>query len=201
MHSYTFVSVDVWCSCSRSHNGSEMCSTMWHARSWVARAWEHLRWRPCECSLPFKNAIDAILPKFSNKSRAVPLKRMSITARNWLFKVLHYSWHRQAGCARHMPLHFAGDKVLAVSLYMCRAHLESEVCIGHVQTVRAASRKRHGVDPDARLERERCALTICAADFAVEWLRPLPPSLKFVGPILPEPARPLPADLEVKPLA
>ncbi|BDA49332.1 UDP-glucuronosyltransferase 2A1 [Coccomyxa sp. Obi] len=59
-----------------------------------------------------------------------------------------------------------------------------------------ATLRRHGVDPDARVERERCALTICAADFAVEWLRPLPPSLKFVGPLLPEPARPLPTDLE-----
>ena len=53
------------------------------------------------------------------------------------------------------------------------------------------------MDIDSQKERERCALTIVAADFALEWLRPLPPSLKFVGPLLPEPARPLPADLEV----
>jgi glucuronosyltransferase len=40
-------------------------------------------------------------------------------------------------------------------------------------------------------------LTMCIADFAIEWLRPLPPDLKMIGPILPEPARPLPTDLQV----
>lgn len=40
-------------------------------------------------------------------------------------------------------------------------------------------------------------MTMCIADFAIEWLRPLPPSYKLIGAVLPEPARPLPADLEV----
>ena len=53
------------------------------------------------------------------------------------------------------------------------------------------------MDVESRRERERCALSLCAAGFAVEWLRPLPPGLKVVGPLLPEPAQPLPADLEV----
>jgi hypothetical protein len=40
-------------------------------------------------------------------------------------------------------------------------------------------------------------MTMCIADFAIEWLRPLPPSYKLIGAVLPEPAQPLPADLEV----
>ena len=40
-------------------------------------------------------------------------------------------------------------------------------------------------------------LRIFSADFAVEWLRPLPPDSKLVGPLLPQPAAPLPRELEV----
>lgn len=40
-------------------------------------------------------------------------------------------------------------------------------------------------------------LTLCIADFAIEWLRPMPPDFKMIGPVLPEPAQPLPANLEV----
>ena len=39
---------------------------------------------------------------------------------------------------------------------------------------------------------------IFSADFALEWPRPLPPNLRLVGPLLPEPAQPLPAELEVR---
>ena len=38
---------------------------------------------------------------------------------------------------------------------------------------------------------------IFSADFALEWPRPLPPNLRLVGPLLPEPAQPLPAEFEV----
>ena len=38
---------------------------------------------------------------------------------------------------------------------------------------------------------------IFSADFALEWVRPLPPNVKFVGPILPQPAQALPDKLEV----
>jgi len=57
--------------------------------------------------------------------------------------------------------------------------------------------KRFGVDLDALRERRRMVMTLCIADFAIEWVRPVPPSLKMIGPVLVEPARPLPADLEV----
>ena len=53
------------------------------------------------------------------------------------------------------------------------------------------------MDPDDSRERQRLVMTLCIADFAIEWLRPMPPNFKLVGPVLPEPARPLPADLEV----
>ena len=53
------------------------------------------------------------------------------------------------------------------------------------------------MDPDAQRERRRMVMTLNIGDPAIEWLRPLPPDLKMIGPILPEPARPLPADLEV----
>ena len=36
-------------------------------------------------------------------------------------------------------------------------------------------------------------------DWAAEWLRPVTPNFKMVGPILSQPGRPLPADLEVTP--
>ena len=39
---------------------------------------------------------------------------------------------------------------------------------------------------------------IFSADFALEWPRPLPPNLRLVGPLLPEPAQPLPTELEVR---
>ena len=39
---------------------------------------------------------------------------------------------------------------------------------------------------------------IFSADFALEWPRPLPANLRLVGPLLPEPAQPLPAELEVR---
>lgn len=40
-------------------------------------------------------------------------------------------------------------------------------------------------------------LSIAPADWAVEWLRPMSPNFKMVGPILSEPGKPLPDDLEV----
>ncbi len=58
--------------------------------------------------------------------------------------------------------------------------------------------RRFGVDPDDPRERQRLVMTLCIADFAVEWLRPMPPNFKLIGPVLPEPAAPLPADLQVR---
>ncbi len=46
-------------------------------------------------------------------------------------------------------------------------------------------------------ERRRLVLTIAPVDWAAEWLRPISPNFKMVGPILSEPGKPLPAELEV----
>ena len=42
-------------------------------------------------------------------------------------------------------------------------------------------------------------MTIVPVDWAAEWLRPVTPDYKFVGPILSGPGKPLPAHLEVRP--
>ncbi len=55
----------------------------------------------------------------------------------------------------------------------------------------------HGVDPGAPDEARRGILYIFSADFALEWVRPLPPNVKYVGPLLPQPALPLSTELEV----
>ena len=57
--------------------------------------------------------------------------------------------------------------------------------------------REHGLNLADPSERRRQVLTLFSADPALEWLRPLPPSAKMVGPVLPKPAQPLPQDLQV----
>ena len=42
-------------------------------------------------------------------------------------------------------------------------------------------------------------LSLSPVDWAAEWLRPISPSYKYVGPVLAEPGKALPAHLEVCP--
>ena len=42
-------------------------------------------------------------------------------------------------------------------------------------------------------------LTIAPAHWAVEWLCPVTPNFKMVGPLLPRPAQPLPQEFDVSP--
>jgi hypothetical protein len=42
------------------------------------------------------------------------------------------------------------------------------------------------------------AMFIFNMDFSLEWPRALPPTIKFVGALLPEPAKPLPPNFEVR---
>ncbi len=44
-------------------------------------------------------------------------------------------------------------------------------------------------------------LTIVPVDWAAEWLRPVTPNYKMVGPMLSGPGKPLPAHLEVRDFA
>ena len=57
--------------------------------------------------------------------------------------------------------------------------------------------KEHGSNPDAFEERRRMVLSLSPVDWTVEWLRPISPSYKYVGPVLAEPGKALPAHLEV----
>ena len=56
--------------------------------------------------------------------------------------------------------------------------------------------KAHGLNLRDPREQRRHVLTLFSADWAMEWLRPLLPNTKFVGPILPQPAQALPPELQ-----
>lgn len=60
-----------------------------------------------------------------------------------------------------------------------------------------ACSKQFAFDINGPGERQRHVLTLVPVDWAAEWVRPTPPALKFVGPILSAPGKPLPAELEV----
>ena len=41
-------------------------------------------------------------------------------------------------------------------------------------------------------------MTLAPADWAAEWLRPIMPNFKMIGPLLPEPGKALDSELEVE---
>lgn len=57
--------------------------------------------------------------------------------------------------------------------------------------------KSYDFNPELPEERRRLVLTMAPVDWAAEWLRPVNPNFKMVGPILAGPGKPLPAHLEV----
>ena len=61
-----------------------------------------------------------------------------------------------------------------------------------------ARSKRHDFDT-AHLaeERQRMLMTLAPADWAAEWIRPIMPNFKMIGPLLPEPGKALDYELEV----
>jgi hypothetical protein len=67
----------------------------------------------------------------------------------------------------------------------------------HLTKKCAARSKRYGFDATSETERRRLVLSMAPVDWAAEWLRPVPPNFKMVGPVLAEPGKPLPADIEV----
>ena len=56
---------------------------------------------------------------------------------------------------------------------------------------------KHNIDLGSREALRRGVMHLFNIDFALEWPRALPPNVKLVGPLMPEPARALPADLQV----
>lgn len=61
--------------------------------------------------------------------------------------------------------------------------------------------EKHGIDLGSPTALKRGVMHLYNIDFALEWPRPLPPNVKLIGPLMPEPPKPLPADLQVRPHA
>lgn len=57
--------------------------------------------------------------------------------------------------------------------------------------------QKHGIDLGTPEALGRGVMHLFNVDFALEFPRKLPPNVKLIGPLMPEPAKPLPADLEV----
>ena len=57
--------------------------------------------------------------------------------------------------------------------------------------------RKHGLDLGTPEALARGVMHLFNVDFALEYPRALPPNVKFVGPLMPEPAQALPADLQV----
>jgi len=57
--------------------------------------------------------------------------------------------------------------------------------------------KSFNFNPDLPEERGRLVLSMAPVDWAAEWLRPVTPNFKMVGPVLAGPGKALPANLEV----
>jgi hypothetical protein len=58
--------------------------------------------------------------------------------------------------------------------------------------------KEYGFTVNSARERRRLVLTMAPVDWAVEWLRPVSPRFKMIGPVLAGPGNPLPDDLEAR---
>jgi len=56
---------------------------------------------------------------------------------------------------------------------------------------------KHSIDLGSKEALRRGVMHLFNIDFALEWPRALPPNVKLVGPLMPEPAKPLPTDLQV----
>ena len=54
----------------------------------------------------------------------------------------------------------------------------------------------HSIDLGSKEALRRGVMHLFNTDFALEWPRALPPTVKLVGPLMPEPAKPLPPDLQ-----
>ncbi len=56
---------------------------------------------------------------------------------------------------------------------------------------------KHGINLGSPAALKRGVMHLYNLDFAVEFPRALPPNVKLIGPLMPEPPKPLPADLQV----
>lgn len=60
------------------------------------------------------------------------------------------------------------------------------------------TRRKHGIDLTSERARRLETLHLLNTDIALEQPRPLPPNVKLVGPIMAQPAKSLPLDLQVR---
>ena len=74
--------------------------------------------------------------------------------------------------------------------------LTAEVC-GDGRSVYLPLSIKHNIDLGSIEALRRGVMHLFNIDFALEWPRALPPNVKLVGPLMPEPAKALPADLQV----
>ena len=70
-------------------------------------------------------------------------------------------------------------------------------CVLEIQLMYSLCRREHGLDMTSEAVRELELMHLVGGDLAIEQPRPLPPKVKLIGPLMPAPAQPLPAELEV----
>ena len=77
------------------------------------------------------------------------------------------------------------------------AHSADSVNIAAGRSVYLPLSIKHRIDLGSREALRRGVMHLFNIDFALEWPRALPPNVKLVGPLMPEPAKALPPDLQV----
>ena len=96
-------------------------------------------------------------------------------------------------CSKMLTL--LGD--VAVFFSSCATTLSKVLlCIAYYCILICSKRHAFNTIQDQK-EQHRQVLTLIPSDWAAEWLRPLLPNMKMIGPVLPEPGKPLPSGLEV----
>ncbi|CAL5223535.1 g6067 [Coccomyxa viridis] len=66
----------------------------------------------------------------------------------------------------------------------------------HTRPYLRSLQRKHGLDMTSKPVRELELMHLVGGDLAIEQPRPLPPKVKLIGPLMPAPAQPLPAELE-----
>ena len=111
------------------------------------------------------------------KRRAKSCPHGAVCIMHWQCALSHAAYSTSKGDNQYCQHDLPQDRIPA-RIANSRAH--SSLCS-----------TAHGVDLGSPVEARRLVMHIFSADFALEWARPLPPNVKYVGPILPQPAQPL----------
>ncbi|CAK0754688.1 hypothetical protein CVIRNUC_002317 [Coccomyxa viridis] len=121
---------------------------------------------------------------------------------------LHTTWDRSTGRRMHVPNVLAHTPQVGTgfSSHMSfRERVENVITYAAVGLIDWVAFHRriylpmsieHGIDLGSKEALRRGVMHLFNTDFALEWPRALPPNVKLVGPLMPEPAKPLPPDLQ-----